>query len=260
MAAIADAVLLAHCDRLARQKVILQDALAQLSASGSHGSGVTHFMIAANTKDYDVVAPVVEQWYELDENMTISNVVAAVTYLTRAVTALEDHFSAVGVSGGLNAQLAAQGLRVSEHYADVFYLARNTNLDAAVVFKQDAVTMGTLVVTAPGSGTFTDGSALGSGSGAYSSTNMAAQNLEVVVTDQVIGGVNLVLNITCKKADTTTEVKQVTVTAGSAVGTVFPIGTSSDEYIDVTAISVSAGGTAGDTVIVRQVVQRPIHL
>ncbi len=72
-----------------------------------------------------------------------------------------------------------------------------------------------------------------------------------------VGIADATYHVTCKKADGTTQVKDVAVPNGTGGGVEFPIGAGSDKYYDVTLITVT-GGTAADHVAVRANTERVI--
>ena len=77
----------------------------------------------------------------------------------------------------------------------------------------------------------------------------APANLEVYVWDNVtIGGADVILTITCKKTDGSTDVRQVTVPQGSVDTYVADIGNgTTDKYIGIQTVAAS-GGTNADRV------------
>jgi len=144
------------------------------------------------------------------------------------------------VGGNISTFLTGESEEVHWAFALTYYNAFTERLSAAAVFSP-IVDMGDWLSSGAGAGTFTDGSAI-------DTVLYATAQLEAYIpTGVTIGAGSLVLTVTCVKADNTTEDKDVTITDGAGAGTTFDIGSASDVYKDISAVS-AAGGVASDAV------------
>jgi hypothetical protein len=148
----------------------------------------------------------------------------------------------------LDDYLAAVEWRVAIQVSELHNRTIGARLAVANVY-DDVVEMGAYNVTGSGSGTWVDGLGLS----AYTGGN----NLEAYIPEGK-AATDVLLNVTCKKPDTTTEVKQITVD-GEAGDTV-DIGDGGDIYIDITLVAIVSGGENGEQVKFRSKLDRPMAL
>lgn len=152
-------------------------------------------------------------------------------------------------TSGLDDYLNAQNIRVSTHLQQIGF-----PMSPAQIMPPAVNPMATFAVTGAGAGTYAHVSDI-------DTTQYGRAWLDAVVT-ATIGATPIVATINGTQIDATTPTsKQVTIAAGSSVGTtvhVGTLGTQADSYDYVTSISIS-GGTSGDAFKVVSRVERVIQ-
>lgn len=259
MAVLSNSAFQDHADRLAKQFQIFRDAIAAASASGT-----SHYNIAAAEAEnnYSMINALADNYSTFDtaiasESTLLRNVLAY------AINADVSHATTEGASS-LDAWLSRSGIDVHEYYADAYYMVKGSRMQAVNVFKAVPVHLASYHGTDSGVGTFTAGTALGTGSGTQSSTNFCGEQIEVYVASG-LGASDIQFKLRVTAEGGTGSYVNVTVPASSPAGTIVDVGSSSDAYvsIDTTLCSV-AGGTAGgasaNSVIFRSKLKRTIAL
>ena len=157
-----------------------------------------------------------------------------------------------------NTLLSGLGLNVDPQFDEAYYLVRGSHLWGENVYADTELTMATMEVSSSGVGTFTDGSALGSGSHqATSSSNRAAGMLHAV-PQGLVGGTDIILDVRLTNENDVATSRNVTIPSGTAASTLVGVGTSGTDFFrDVTNI-VLAGGTNETVLIVNQAPERVI--
>jgi len=157
--------------------------------------------------------------------------------------------SAQGYSGW-DTYLDTLGLNVHEDFNTVYNAINRSSLDAVNVFRSTQIDLGVFALTGSGAGTFTDGDALGTGSGKFSATNSAGAQMQAYVGSGSLT-VDMIMDLSVTYEDgTTASGVTATLSSGAVVGSTTNFGTSSDDIIDVTG-AVFAGGTNGVSVGIR---------
>lgn len=155
------------------------------------------------------------------------------------------------LDGNIDTWLTNNARRVHWNIQALHYQVFGGYLTPANVFPP-VVEMGR-VDRAAGEWAFTDGDEIDP-----ETDNHGPGQLEIFVPQgYTIGAQDCVLTLTCVKATGSSEQRQVTMPAYSEAGTAVDVGTTSDVYTDVSAVSVT-GGTDGDRVGVRTKLLRDI--
>lgn len=170
----------------------------------------------------DLINPVIAVVEALGRNATFS------TFFAQFNSAVIAH-----LGSDLNAWLLADGTRVLPD----FKLACNPNISAANTCPPVTV-LGTYAVSGSGAGTFTDGDAV-------DTTLFGGAQLELEVTDGTIGGASITVTVVGTTASGSSITKTGSITNGSLVGTKADVGIGTDQYVDVTSVTIT-GGTNGD--------------
>lgn len=257
MAVIADSIFEGVVDRIAKQFDLMYDAMVLATGQG----GGYHYTRITASDDYDVEQELGADLYDLD-NTDLTYSVALVPTFRDAINALENHVRAQGYTS-LDGFLTDESLHVSSEFADIYYYVKNTRLSANNVFPP-VVEMGRFQVIAAASGLFTDGSALGTGSGSYDGSHYAAAEIEAYIPSGVtIGSVDLHITLNCVEPDGDPAIN-IVIPALSTYGDTVSIG--SGVYLDITSASFTTPdspttvGSTGDDVKFRSKVERVIGL
>lgn len=271
--AVTIAQFLRVCDRLAKQRDMIGDAITSVNVNDA--SGRKYWEEVLVTDDYDFINRLQRSTRHADVGMTRDSVIGD---NTTGVSV--SHYNWFGdiINGlldwlvhdndtTLDAYLASETEQVSEYFDDLHFVIKRIHLHASVVFCEQTFTLGDIEVEAGPVLTFTDGTRLGIGSGYAGGTgatrNYAPARFKAVVTTQPIGATDLDVTVTCTKPDGSSENKDVVIPSGSAVDTEVLIGDVTDVYLDLTNVAYTAGGdegTVGDTVTFRHVKHRAIEL
>jgi len=153
--------------------------------------------------------------------------------------ALDRHF---GSSGGLNAYLKANDLRVHENLRRV-----GMQIDAINVMPPQVDPVASYEGTGAGTGTFVAGSPI-------DTTTYGPAALEVVV-DALQGASGRTIRLSVVKSDNVVETRDVVIAAATPATTVIAV--APGKFVNVTGITtVGGGGQATDRYRVRSVVER----
>jgi hypothetical protein len=221
------------------------------------------------TEDPDVEIPVLGPYFQTDEDFQPGYAAKNGTLLGNVIAGMEAHFDWKGPTGaplqagGWDGYLSGKGVRVSQYFGEMFFACKGYYMLANDVFSEGDDQFARVQVAAGPTMVFTDGVNYGNG-GAMNPANgiyFAPTQLRVVVSN--MGGTNLDIRLSVKDVNDDPTTIDVTVPAGSAPGTIVPIGSSSDRFLDVIgAAFVPAGlqGTVGDDVTVRNLKERQIAL
>jgi hypothetical protein len=160
---------------------------------------------------------------------------ALVAQLRSLLTAVQRQ---IGANGGTSIDrfCTDNAVRVSSSFRDLC-AALGVTVSAANVFKATKQTLATETVTGAGAGTF-------SGTGSLDTSLYGPLACEVECLT-AIGVTPIVATLTMVKADATTQAKTVTLTASSLINSLFAVGTSTDLYVDCSAVTFT-GGTAAE--------------
>lgn len=250
------AVFSGTADRLAKQILLIEAGLAAASAEG----GGDHFERVTLTDDYHIEVALITPAHNLDEALATINAFGSFSTAAAYISAIEAHYRTVGGVSNLAALLTMSGVTVSDAFWRAANLYAGMNLPATQVFTDVAVELGS-IVRAGGSWTFTDGLAIGAGSGNASATNHAPQNIEAYVPAAItIGAASVNINVTVLEDDgITTSTRQILVPNGSSAGTTVVVTSGTDLALDVTNVTV-LGGTNGDQVKFRSIPTRSVAL
>lgn len=247
-------------DTLARQYDLLLVALGTGSEAETVSKGAAAILTdILDTENYTAVKALAEAAHNLSEDCKADSaesgrIKAVKTLLDGYVRALEKLEKEDGETS-IDTSLTTRTLKAHPSFATLYYIVFSRHLSPANVFAP-VVEMGRIDRGASTS-TFTDGSAIPVVA-ANATPGYSLAQLEVYVPEgYTIGAADYVLTVTGKKANDTTETKEVTVPALSAAGTAVDVGLATDVYKDVTAITAT-GGTSGDRVAVRSKLLRSI--
>jgi hypothetical protein len=251
-------------DRIAKQHDYIRSGLEQANLSGA---GYFYTRIHDGLCD-DPLQPLGDALFEgtlvppaddLDNNFSSGNLLSS-TYGS-FVAAMQGYAQANGLDD-MDDWLSQLDLNVHEDFDSVYQATNGQHLDAINVFRARQVQMGRVDVSSSGVGTFTDGVALGTGTGKFNpNTNSAGAQLVAYLGSGSSPSANdLVLNMTLTDEDSTNSVNQlVTIPAGSVAGDSVNIGTSTDKWLDVVSC-VFAGGDAGQVVAIKNIIERNASL
>lgn len=265
MALIDTATLLAVADRAAYQFGQLQAACAVIQAEGNG----FYFDLVSATEDPDVEIPLDGVYNAVDEDLQVGFMVKYGTQLPNVIGGMNAHFNRPGPSGvplqtgGWDGYLTSNNERVSYYFAQLFFATQGYYMLANNVFSESANQFARLQVAAGPVLTFTDGVNYGTGAAANpaNGTFYAATQLKVVVTS--MGATQLDVRLSVKDINNNPTTIDVTIPGGSTPGTVIPVGSTADRFLDVTAaIFKPAGstGTVGDDMNVMNLKERQIVL
>lgn len=243
-------VLLGITDRLGVQK---QTIAAAADAAGAVGTGL-HFTRVSGTDIFTVERDLNKYANGVDIAMNGQNVVRSCGSISFFLSALAAHIQKAGYAT-FGAMLVSQSIRVSYQFAELWYWMRTEAFSASQVFIETVVTLGT-IARSGGAWTFTAGATLGTGSGAYSSTNTAPQKAVLKVVNKGASDATAVLTVTLPNG-TSVSSDSLTIPANSAANTKIPI-TVSSAQVEILAVTgaVTSGGSDGDNITILSVPQR----
>jgi len=265
MPLIDTATLLRVADRAAYQYGQMKAMFAAVSQAGLG----YYWEAVTATDDPDVEVPTLGDYRLVDDDLDPGFAAKFGTQLGLIVGAMEGHFEMPGPTGqplqagGWDGYLTGKAVRVSQYFGELFFAVKGYYMLANDVFSEGDDQFARAQVAAGPAVVFTDGVSYGNGDARNpaNGTYFAATQLRAVVT--AMGGANLDLRLSVKDVNDNPTTIDVTVPGGSPPGTVVPVGTSSDRFLDVTgAAFVPAGstGTTGDDVKVRNLKERQIQL
>lgn len=265
MPLIDTATLLRVADRAAYQYGQLQAVCAAVKAEGTG----YYFDIVSATEDADVEIPLDGTYNLVDQDFAIRSVIRGGVLLGDIVGGMNGHFNRLDESGvplqagGWDGYLTAKDERVSYYFAQLFSISQGFYMIANNVFSEGADQFARLQVSTGPVLSFTDGMSYGNGNGMNpaNGTFYAATQLKVVVTS--MGPANLDIRLAVKDLSNNPTTIDVTIPGGSLPGTVVPVGTSADRFLDVigaTYVPAGATGTVGDDMNVMNLKERQIAL
>lgn len=265
MALIDSTSLLRIADRAAMQYKYLYDAFAQLTTEG----GGYYATIVTDTDDNDVEIPLQSPYHYVDENLGVDYTVRCGTQLPSILGAMDTHFSQRDLSGtalqdgGWDGYLTDADERVSYYFNLLYYATRRVQMLANNVFSESDDNFGSVAIGAGPAIVFTDGVNYGTGAATNRAdgSNYAATQLKVRVGS--MGATDADLRLSVKDVNNDLTTIDVTVPGGSSAGAEVEVGTSSDRFLDVTAVAfvpASHTGTVGDTFTIRNRKERQIAL
>jgi hypothetical protein len=257
--------LLRVADRAAMQYKYLYDAFAQLVLPG----GDYYSDIVTATNDNDVEIPTQRDYYYVDTALNVNYNVANGTPLASIIGAMNVHFNIRDYAGnplqagGWDGYLIDHNSRVS-YYFDLLFIATQGPFMLAVnVFSENDDVFGCVNIIAGPAINYVDGVNYGNGAvtNPANGTYYAATQLKVIVTN--MGGADADLRLAVKDVNDSPTTIDVTIPGGSVGGTVVPVGTTVDRFLDVMDVTfVPAGntGTVGDQFVIHNLKERQISL
>jgi len=231
-------------DRMAKQHELLVAAYATANAAGGgRFYPRIHQAAASDGSQFDVEDDLINSANVLDSaKITDSNLA---THIWRdMVSSLRAHASNESYAS-FDALISGQGVNVSNEFATVHEEVIGSKLDAINVFTPTEVLAGTVDFTGSGIATYTDGIAIGSGSGDVDDS-LSAPNFDKAmlhaITQGIIGANSIVLDLELTNSQLAAESQEVTIPNGTAADTRFSVGTSGTDYFfDVTGVNVAGG-------------------
>jgi hypothetical protein len=260
-------MLLRIADRAAYQYGQIKTTLAAISVAGTNGK---YFDMVTDTEDPDVEIPTVQDYENADNDFLPGYAAKNGTLLGSIIGGMEAHFNRrdaiTGLPlqvGGWDGYLYANGKRVSEYFAELFFACHGFYMLAVNVFSEGVDTFATGQRNAGPGITFTDGVNYGDGSTTNPANGIyfAATQLKVYVVS--MGGAQLDLRLSVKDVNNNPTTIDVSIPGGSAPATEIVIGGISDRFLDVTNIILKPGGSAGtlnDKMEIRNKKERQIQL
>ena len=245
---IANSLFKSIADRLAKQADILATACTQAQAPGG---GLYYPRIhqgVAAAGNFPVENDLIDSANEFDAN-TLSGTIFP-NIFTSMISAQESHVVAQKASS-LDAFLNISGINVDPNYENAYFLCKGNHLNARNTFLDRQAAMGTVDLTSSGVGTFTDGEAIGTGTGKTSDTNHAAAELDAIPM-VTIGANNLVLAVQLLAEiypdGSVAASRNVTIPTGTTSGVPTQVGSAGEAFLDITNV-ILAGGNASDQVV-----------
>jgi hypothetical protein len=265
MSLIETATLLRIADRAAYQYKQLKETCDAIKVVGSG----LYFDTVSATNDADVEIPCGTQYHYVDLDFDIVRCVKNGTGMSSIIGAMEAHFNRLGIDrtplmvGGWDGYLAEKDVRVSYYFAEFFKGVRGFYMVANNVFSETEDQFARIQRTTGPAIIFTDGLNYGNGRDTNPADGecFAATQLKVVVT--TMGETDLEIRLTVKDINNNLKTVDVLIPASSLSGTVIPVGTTSDRFLDVTEAIIKplgAEGTMGDDVKVMNLKERQISL
>jgi len=261
MALISNNILSGVADRIAQQVTEFKVGFNAAVASGTKYYIRVHNGVGAPAGDYDVENALITPCNTLDQN-TFSGTFFRTTFQD-VINALDTHVLAKNAAS-FDSFLNISGINVHPNFDEVWHKIKSTHLLARNVFFADAnISVATFTSTGSGTGTFTEGTAVGTSPDsryAPGTSNYAGAKLVVVPNQNV--GANITLNLQLLKENsaggTTTGSTNIAITSGALSGTQFVVD-SGNPYLDVTNM-VAAGGDGDDVFTVLAIRERTIAL
>jgi hypothetical protein len=258
--------LLQVADRAAYQYQQFKETAEAISEQGND----FYWEIISDTQDVDVEVPCEPPYEEVDDDWDPAWMVKGGTKLVLIIGGMEAHFNRKDSSGdvlqegGWDGYCQDQDVRVSQYFAEMYYAFKGAYMLAIDVFSEGDDIFGTGDRIAGPAITFTDGVDYGDGSdlNPANGTYFAATQLKVKA-ETAIGVVDLDLRLSVKDINDNPTTIDVTVPAGTTIGTEIDVGTSSDRFLDVTNIGFTPGGdegSLGEQITVRNKKERQIAL
>ena len=259
------ATLLRVADRAAYQYGQMKTLFAAISQQGT----AYYWETITATDDPDVEIPVLGPYKNADNDFLASAAARDGTRLGDIVGGMEAHFDWRGPTGaplqvgGWDGYLTSKNVRVSQFFGDLFFAVKGYYMIANNVFSEGDDQFARVQVAAGPSIVFTDGIDYGNGDPQNPANDVffAATQLRIVVTS--MGGTNLDIRLSVKDINNNPTTIDVTIPGGSIPGTVVPVGSSSNRFLDVMGASfvpLGSMGTVGDDVTVRNLKERQIAL
>jgi len=239
-------------DSLACEQFFLQQTIDAL-VSGLTWYQRVHEPIDDILGDPDVEKDLVTSAVALDRNYRSGTTLTG--FYSTWVRAISRHLQNQGFSN-IDDWLSTRDLNLHEYYNPLHASVFGTGLNAVNVFKSTECVLGTTDFTGSGVCVFTDGLALGTGSDKFSSTNSAAADVKLVVTNPGGTGANDILIKVVGTDESSNQVISSTATIpnGSAQDTAVSV-TTTNPLLDVTAVQC-AGGSNNDQFEIRNVLDR----
>jgi hypothetical protein len=221
-----------------------------------------------NTENTDVEIPCLSPYQDVDNDLLPTQMVLG-TMLGNIVWGMDDHFARKDANGnplqlgGWDGYLQAKNERVSQYFAELYLASKSSYMFAVHVFSEGNDKFADVSVAAGPTIVFVDGINYGNGSGTNlaNGTYFAATQLRVVVVTK--GATNLDLRLSVKDINNNPTTIDVTIPAGSVPGTIIPVGTSANRFLDVTGVifkPAGSTGSVGDAVEVRNLKERQVVL
>ncbi len=268
MGVISDTQFIAISDRLARQAIELENAVL-FSQSGTSYYVNVHGSLPA-TGDYQIEADLITPANTADNGFTMAKVSS--TFFAGMINALNTHVTSRGGTqiATMDDYIIGSGLRVHELFGVAFEDVTGGALKAKSVFRDDEIEMAVQTFSGSGTGTFTDGDRLGAGAGgdfvrddynAGTTPDSANQKVAYYIASGTGGGIpaDIQISVIGTNSDGNTFSVNATITSGTTIGTKTEIGTTNERFSDITTMQI-AGGTSGDVLTIRSLVERGVGL
>ena len=263
MGTISVALITDITDRIAAQAQFLQSGLLQANQDVVDGR---FFDRITESDDPDIELDLLGTYRALDVNFSTSEEFRRI--FGTAVASLQNHV--IRTTGrDMNTYFTTSGIQVAHDFARVFNASRGSELTANNTFGDSVDPMWTISFTGSGTGTSTDGGAVGTGgTSLHSDTatialpkgNHGPEQLEVIV-ESGTATEPIQLDIQGKnRAGTIVNAPAFTIVAGNVTpGYTQDVGTSTDLFLDVTRVQFN-GGASTDKIRIRSKVLRVVSL
>ena len=238
-------------DRLAKQSDLVSSAIDLAFIAGDNGK---HFDIVTESDDYDVEKDYITPCHDFDEGFTFDAVVGGASLFSKQINTDVTHVVRMGETN-MDSYLSGLDFNVSPEYEKLYHSVRGSHLDAIDVFGAP-VSLGAYEIEALDVGVFTDGDAIGTGTGKCSDTNHAQAIFRATVDGVTIGVSDLVLTLTMKGESGNQFTEEITVPAGSLSGAYVDTIESGIDLVN----AVHSSGTEGDKVKIVSKLERVIVL
>lgn len=205
--------------------------------------------------NFELESALIDSFNGLDNN-TVSGTLFKSLY-SSPLTSLEQYFIDQGAES-FDSYCDISGINFHPNFDEAWYQSKGTHLNAVNIFYSaaDQLTLGSYFATGSGTGVFTAGTSLGTGTGKVSATNFAAGKLVLVPINTVQGTVaqlNILLTRESgQSSGSTTAFDNLRIPASTTSGQQYPVGNWANSginnlttFLSVTNI-VGGGATSGD--------------
>lgn len=238
------------CDRIAVQSQLIA---ASLDAAGVRGGGDAFTRVSA-PGIYEVERDFITPGREWEVSLSGLSTWPLLPRMAALINAFDNHANAAG-GVTFSTLLTNSGITVPWDFAEVYRAVRNTSLPASQVFATWDIAMGQ-ITWGGASWAFVDGATLGTGSGTYSASNLAPQQLLAYLGSGVTVDTTVAVTVSGLDAAGNAMYRTVQFTSGDPANTHKAIGAAADRFLDVTNIAATGSPSGTPTVFVRQLRER----
>jgi hypothetical protein len=253
-------------DRMASQVAVLKFAINSGVNNGTPYYKRVHTGVPTDG-DYSVENALITAANALDTN-TISGTLFKSMYTT-VVNGLEQHVVDAGAES-FDSWLDISGINVHPNFNDAWFSVKGSHLNAVNVFHpNDNLLVASFVSTNSGVGTYTAGTALGTGTGSTSLTNRAAAKFVLIPVQTLASEVHVNLRLTREAGQSTGSTADsfnIRLINGTISGTQVPVGNwhlsgvnNRNTFLNCDNI-IALGGGASDAFRVYGLREREIRL